>query len=407
MAEFIVTQERLFVRAHPNADSLELANVGTKDGYQVVVGKGEYKTGNAAIYVPEGTVVPAALLEELGLTGRLSGPKKNVVKAIRLRGQISQGLLISQKVAYKFGATPGSDIATTLGLTKFKPEVPVHMSGKQIPAPDLMGWVEIESLKKYPKVFTEGEPVVVTEKVHGTCMIAQLDVATGELSVSSKGVAKSGLSLARQPLTKTTAHSAKDRRHIKRAAFYGKLFLRRLAQKHLNQVKPQVTTTTEQNLYWRVADAYHIKSVLAKVAADFEGCTKVAVYGEVFGEGVQSGFSYGMSARGEKPGFAAFDLRVGYQTGDQWLPANALEGELPLIPVLYTGPYSRSVVEALASGMETISGQSLHMREGVVVRPVIERYSPVTKGRAIVKCVSDDYLLRGKTDKGEEPTEYS
>ena len=70
MSTLRVTAEVLTVHEHPNADALELAQVGL---YRAVVAKGAYRTGDAAVYIPEQSVLPAELIEELGLTGRLAG----------------------------------------------------------------------------------------------------------------------------------------------------------------------------------------------------------------------------------------------------------------------------------------------------------------------------------------------
>ncbi|MQY38851.1 hypothetical protein SRB17_68650 [Streptomyces sp. RB17] len=43
---------------------------------------------------------------------------------------------------------------------------------------------------------------------------------------------------------------------------------------------------------------------------------------------------------------------------------------------------------------ETVSGRGPHLREGVVIRTAVERYSTVTGGRAIAKAVSPAYLTR-------------
>ena len=412
MAELHVGVHKLIVKAHPNADSLELGNIGSKDGYQVVIPKGRYKTGDLVVYIPEGAQVPNWILHELGLEGMLSQKTKDVVKAIRLRGEISQGLVWHPHTwdNLDLGSyhANGENLADQLGIKKWIASVPIEMGGKQAPAPDLMGWIEIENLKKYPKTFTEGELVTITEKIHGSCAIFQLDVTTGKLTVASKGVAKDGLSLLRSPKNHSTSHSDKDRKHIKRANLYGKLFLRKWAQKHLDKVTPIRHWTTEGNLYWRVADAYDLANVLSELSNEFPNALFIALYGEVYGAGVQD-LHYGSDGRSAKPGFAAFDLRVGYGIGDKWV--NVADVDLaenygvPTATTLYQGPYARHIVEELAVGPETISGEQTHIREGVVVRPQVERDSTVLKGRAIGKFVSEDYLLRGKNDKGEEPTE--
>lgn len=55
MSTLRVTVERLIVEPHPNADRLELAQVGL---YRAVVGKDEYATGDYAVYIPE-QAIPA------------------------------------------------------------------------------------------------------------------------------------------------------------------------------------------------------------------------------------------------------------------------------------------------------------------------------------------------------------
>lgn len=85
-----VTAETLIIHAHPNADALELAQVGL---YRAVVAKGAYRTGDIAFYIPEQAVLPPALIEELGLTGRPAGRAADRVKAVRLRGELSQGIV--------------------------------------------------------------------------------------------------------------------------------------------------------------------------------------------------------------------------------------------------------------------------------------------------------------------------
>ncbi|MGO4753829.1 RNA ligase (ATP), partial [Streptomyces sp. 2MCAF27] len=90
MSTLRVTAELLTIHEHPNADALDLAQVGL---YRAVVAKGAFRSGEFAVYVPEQAVLPDELIAELGLTGRLAGTAHNRVKAIRLRGELSQGLV--------------------------------------------------------------------------------------------------------------------------------------------------------------------------------------------------------------------------------------------------------------------------------------------------------------------------
>ena len=66
---------------------------------------------------------------------------------------------------------------------------------------------------------------------------------------------------------------------------------------------------------------------------------------------------------------------------------------LPRVPVLYRGPFARAVLREHTDGRETVSGKSPHVREGVVIRPQVERHHPEL-GRVQLKSVSEKYLLR-------------
>ncbi|GAB3712220.1 RNA ligase (ATP) [Nocardiopsis oceani] len=352
MSTLRVTAERLTIHPHPDADALELAQVGL---FHAVVPKGAYRTGEWAVYIPENAVLPGELIEELGLTGKLGGSKRNRVKPIRLRGEVSQGIVCrpskfdGRNLAADHEA--GTDFAGDLGITKWVPEVPLHMSGELTPAPDLLRWIEVENVKRYPDVFEQGEPVVATEKIHGTACLYTLVTETGEGFVSSKGQGAKGLGLV---------HSA-------------------------------------DNLYWKAVDAHGVAKAARMIAERF-GATRVGVFGEVFGSGVQD-LKYGETGRSERPGYAVFDVRIDVDGASRWIDAADLpdlltEVELPAMPQLYDSPYDEAALFAAAEGKEAWSGASLHLREGVVVRPAYERFSRVLVGRAIAKFVSDAYLTR-------------
>lgn len=61
-----------------------------------------------------------------------------------------------------------------------------------------------------------------------------------------------------------------------------------------------------------------------------------------------------------------------------------------LVPVLYKGIYSRDKV------LELVNGKSLlgnNIKEGIVIRTDIELWR-YPYGRMIMKCISDEYLLK-------------
>ncbi|WP_427923451.1 RNA ligase (ATP) [Streptomyces sp. cg40] len=348
MSTLRVTAEVLTVHEHPNADALELAQVGL---YRAVVAKGAYRTGDTAVYIPEQSVLPAALIEELGLTGRLAGSNSDRVRAVRLRGELSQGIVCRPKaladVDLARAALDGIDFAELLGIVKWVPPIPPTMDGDVESAPDLLPWVDIENIQRFPGIFEPGEAVVLTEKLHGSACLLTYFAEDGRVQVSSKGFGAKSLALKEDP----------------------------------------------RNLYWRAVLGHGVPETAARLAERL-GARRVGIFGEVFGAGVQD-LTYGADGQRSTIGYAVFDVSAEIDGAVRWLdPAELLDGELPLVPRLYEGPYDIGRVLEVASGRETVSGRELHLREGVVIRPAVERYSPVTGGRTIAKAVSPAYLTR-------------
>jgi RNA ligase (TIGR02306 family) len=219
------------------------------------------------------------------------------------------------------------------------------------PAPSLLPWPDIEDIKRYPGMFKPNEPVVATEKIHGTaCLYTRVD--NSDL-VSSKGYAKQ-----------------------RRAISY-----------------------SESNVYWRTILAYHIPWVANNIS-NMMKADRVGIFGEIYGKGVQD-LSYGARADSPRPGYAVVDVRIETGVLGWWLDPDELVGVMseiddppPLAPRLYAGPYDEDMLFALSNGAESISGTALHLREGLVVRPIRERRCSLSGGRAIAKFVSPAYLAR-------------
>ncbi|MEY9860253.1 RNA ligase (TIGR02306 family) [Catenulispora sp. GAS73] len=362
MSTLRVTAEPLTIHVHPNADALELAQVGL---YRAVVAKGAFRSGDYAIYVPEQSVLPAGLIEELGLTGRLAGSGKDRVKAVRLRGELSQGIVCRPQaldgVDLAAAHAAGEDFAELLGVVKWVPPVPVSMSGDVVSAADLLPWTDIENIARYPGIFEPGEPVSATEKVHGTCcMLTYLAEAGGNGENGDRG------------------------KYLVSSKGFGSKYL--------------ALVESDKNLYWRTARAHRVPEAAAKIAEAY-GARRVGIYGEVYGKGVQD-LAYGANAQ-DTPGFAAFDVCVDIDGVVRWLGApewsQALRDtglEIPQVPTLYEGPYDEALLLALASGEETVSGTGAHIREGIVVRSQREHANAVVGSRTIGKIVSAEYVTR-------------
>lgn len=342
-----------------NADAIELVVVGD---YRSVVKKGQFVAGDLCVYIPEAAIVPDWLLKEIGLEGKLAGSEKNRVKAIKLRGCLSQGIIVPLDIVtqYGIGDRPdvfniheGDDVSKLLGITKYEPPIPIHMAGEVYNA-EIGIKFDIENIKAYPDVFVEGEDVSITEKIHGTfCSVCLLPSNWGSekhvlnrFVVASKGLAAKGVGFKDNEANKNNVYL----RALKKGDIFNKIL--------------------------KYYDTWNFP---------------IFFLGEVYGP-VQD-LHYG-----DDLAFRVFDICTGLIDELYYMSPTAVAEicysvGLNMVPILYTGPYSKDIVKKYTSGKETVSGKETHIREGVVIRPMKERRYP-DLGRVILKSVSPEYLLR-------------
>ena len=357
MSTFSVTCHRIAVEPHPNADRLELAGIG---GYRAIVLKDQFKTGDLVAYIPEASLVPAELIEQMGLTGRLAGPAHNRVKAIRLRGVTSQGLCLAAKPEW----VEGQDVTGELGVVKYEPPVPSGMKGHGIGRTDLALRYDIENIKAMPDVLQEGEKVIVTEKIHGTFCAFIWDGETW--LAGSKGLLAKGVVFDNVPEND------------------GNIYIQALR---------------------KVLDTLSSLQLWLGNSTTKEPLT-VWVLGELFGPGVQD-LQYGQLQRKFRLFDMAYRPLASRNNADlHWAESATLTAlemfSIERVPVLYEGPYNCDMLKVLTDGWETVSGKTANVREGVVVRAVPDRFIArglPCEGRVQLKSVSDDYLFRS----GEQP----
>ena len=343
MATFESKVHALQIEPHPNADRLELAAIG---GFRCVVGKGTFVNGDLAAYIPEGAICPDWLIEKLGLEGKLAGSKKNRVKAVKLRGALSQGLVcpVEDGKIRDHEVSLGDTVTELLEIVKYEPPIPFAMQGQVLPLHGATIRYDIENIKKFPDEFEENEPVVMTEKLHGTWCCMGWHPDHGHM-VSSKGMADKGLGLA------------------------------------LNE-------ENEHNLYVMTFRAHE---EAFETARERRGTPDAPFYilGEVHGKGVQD-----LHYAEPKPFFRVFDVYVGQPGQGKYLRhdqvESLLQGLFPLVPLVYRGPFSTKTLLEMTDGRSMLGG---NLREGLVVKPAIERES-FEFGRVILKSVSGAYLTR-------------
>lgn len=359
MSNWRVSKEKINLFVHPNADALQLGKVGS---YQVVVQKGLYNDGDEVVFAPEKSVLTGQIKAEF--EKYLVGPDKDRVKAVRLRGEISTGIIIPPHLVpdmenYEIGV----DISENLQISHYEPPIPTQLAGKvKSYTMEHIGNHDCEHANVYVNDLIDGERVVISSKIHGSQVIYALDLENGQELVSSKGLLKRGL----------------------------------------------ILEDSADNTYWVGVRNTNLKTIIRNNYND----GVVQIFGELVP--IQSGFDYGF----RDPHILVFDVRhngvsipydmVAQEFKDIWVPI-VYDGELILDKrevVIYSDP-ERGInktkinyllpewVQKISETKERVSGKELHIEEGVVIRPYIDRSA--SDGTPIrLKVISKFYKENGE-----------
>lgn len=347
---------------HPGADRLEIAVI---KGWNCVVRKGEYAAGSKVVYIPVDSVLLIELESKLFPPESKVKLSKSRVKTIKLRGAVSQGIVVGlEEVGLNPFLQVGTDVTVALGITKYEPPIkntPGLLRGNMISPklgnPNFRKYTDIENFKHYNTLFQEGEPVWISEKLHGTS--ARYGYLPTNPNTFWKKVKKFfGLLPKYEFCLGSRNVQLQDKRNWD--GFY------------------------DTNVYAKIAEQYALHELLE------DG---VAVYGEIVGDGIQKGYTYGCGQKEHK--FFIYDVMV---NGQYLSPGELVSfcgiNDLPIVPTLYCGAYDSLAVSALRNGDSLIGGQKV--REGIVIK--VLNNTPCIIGRKCLKYLSDDYLLSDPTD---------
>jgi RNA ligase (TIGR02306 family) len=117
-----------YIKPIEGADAIECAIVD--GGWPVVVKKGEYKVGDIAIYLEIDSWVPhelAPFLSKGQEPREYNGVKGERLRTVKLRGQVSQGLLLP--IELTFWRDIGTDLTESLGIQKWEAPIPAQLQG--------------------------------------------------------------------------------------------------------------------------------------------------------------------------------------------------------------------------------------------------------------------------------------
>lgn len=159
----------------PEAEKIVLAHI---KGWQCVVKKGEFKEGDWGLYFEVDSFLPVtdARFEFLrkGCYKKMGEKEGFRLKTIKLRGTISQGLLLPLKEFNEFipfAPFVGEDLSESLGVIKYEPPIPAQLTGIQKGNfPGYIPKTDAERIENLPEIFSKYPDMdfEVTEKLNGT-----------------------------------------------------------------------------------------------------------------------------------------------------------------------------------------------------------------------------------------------
>lgn len=345
MAFFGVTREKIGqIKVHPQADRLELAKLEGIN-FQFVIGKGSYKAGDEVLYFPIDSVIPLNTVKALGLEGKLAGKNKDRVKTVRLRGEISQGIVGSPTLLSNPEETNTELITEELGVTKYEPPVVPCKAGNLIALPVGLSAYDIEGAERNMDAVEQlmDIPVVITEKLEGQNFSVTFNAAEQKVYVNQRNYS----------------------------------------------IEPIEGKTHD---FWRLYQDKNLAQLMTRIIAAYGKTNNITLYGEFLGQGVQ-GNIYKLTGHDVK----FFDLKINKDYLDA-VEFIELIDIVMRVPTIFQGGTlqeflkDKDIVEA-SHGISSLNAGTF--REGIVIKP--EREFRIDGfGRAIIKQRDPVYLSNEK-----------
>lgn len=319
-----------------NSDFLERATI---KGWQLVVKKGEFSTGDFCVYFEVDSILPIRpefeFLRKNCWNSRYNGFR---IRTVKLRGQISQGIAFPLSILGDRNLSvlnEGYDLTEELGIQKYVPEIPSCLSGTvEGLFPNFIPKTDEERVQNMANVLKRHDKIecYVSEKLDGTS-----------------------------------------------SSYY------------INNVKFGVCGRNwewkkdDKNTYWGIAEKFDIKKKLKYYGGN------VAIQGEIIGPGIQKN-KYNL----EKIDFYVFNVFdinekrfLNYEEMISYLAKVDLK-EVPIFGNVIMNANIDYWVE-LSKGYSLLNDKII--REGIVIRSVIETYDPEIR-RLSFKAINPEFLLK-------------
>lgn len=316
----------------PDADSIERATIL---GWHTVVRKGAYQVGDLCVFCEIDSFIPTSVDSTLTRPGHepkeYLGIQGERLKTVRLRGQISQGLVLPMSVLPQEYPV-NTDVSEILGIVKYEPPLTGGLAGTaRGNFPSFIPKTDETRVQVLQRVLTEnvGLPCYITEKLDGSSMTVFRH--EGELHVCSRNT------------------DLKD---------------------------------DSGNSFWQMAHSLNLDSLQ-------EG---FAIQGELIGGKIQ-GNPLKRPAM-EFYAFNVFFIPTGEYLNYHSFVAVCKAHNIPMVPIFNDNFNLIDNIDELvelATGNSILNESKL--REGIVIRPLIEQRD-ARLGRLSFKVINPEYLLK-------------
>lgn len=335
-----------------NADNIELAGVL---GWQCVTGKSNnFNVGDLVIYIEIDSILPSSKNDD----GTYVWPefdfmesRKFRVKTIKLKGQLSQGLIMPVSILLDRGLvnqeelTEGLDVSELLNIFKYELEIPLNLRGL------LKGSFPIHLFPKTDEIRIQNIPNILdhyrnsgitffaTEKLDGTS-------CTFYVNNDEKGVCGRNVEFKLEG--------------------------------------------NENNLYVKMFNKYFVNNIALDLLNK-----NIALQGEICGPGIQKN-PIGLKSIDFYCYNVYFIDEKRYANFTEWLDI-CLKLGVPTVPIYsYNSCLDGYSVETLLESVNNLhySIGAKNLAEGLVFRSYNELYCPILEGRLSFKVINNNYLLK-------------
>lgn len=388
----------------PGRDRIVLASIL---GWKVVVGKGDFSTGDLCVFFEVDSLLPPIPEFEF-LRSRCWSEKQQGfrIKTMKLGETYSQGLALPLSILNPPGAgepiwsnfNEGNDVTEWLGVKKYlNPEeleqeraaVPPHRFERMPSWLRKLLWKTglFGGHRKRVQVFPSG--IYKTDETRLQAMPQILDGMAGKVLYATEKLDGCSATFFARPVNRSLGDRLLGRRRIE----FG------VCSRNI-RLWPGQSELFNKGAYWEMARKHELEQKLSKIVRDFGG-EGVAIQGEIIGPGIQ-GNKYGLSEKRlfvyqiqdlERGAFVDYDML--HWLAGQW--GLDLVPDVPLPDSPITSGWGVDEWVLFSQGCSVLNPET--PREGLVVRTTEDErapglHLPTVAQRLSFKVVNPFFLVK-------------